>query len=128
MSAATRIGGAFSNRKMRTSSARAGLPAPPSKMQLRKSNELGAGELMSAERQWSRNRLDINVGDKFGQWEVVREAEPNSRGGRRFLCRCGCGTERAVFVGSLRNGQSRSCGCVAKHSRLPLTEVNWRFG
>lgn len=28
-----------------------------------------------------------------------------------WLCRCECGTEREVFAGNLKNGESKSCGC-----------------
>lgn len=49
-----------------------------------------------------------NPGDTFGEWVVVEPAE--SRHGRRWLCRCSCGTERAVAQGNLTSGKSRSCG------------------
>jgi hypothetical protein len=54
-------------------------------------------------------------GAHFGLWTVVSEAAPKaSTGDRMWNCRCACGTEREVEGGSLRRGQSRSCGCVRK--------------
>lgn len=51
------------------------------------------------------------VGEQFGRWTVVSFA-----GGKRYEiawhCRCECGTERKVLVRSLKNGVSRSCGCL----------------
>lgn len=55
------------------------------------------------------------LGQHFGRWLVVDYAEPrlmsNGRHRRRWLCRCSCGTVRAVDEPSLTNGRSKSCGC-----------------
>ena len=78
-------------------------------------------------------RLDVKPGDKYGRWSVVCEAERNQRG-RRFLCRCACGTERVVRLTHLRQGRSKSCGCLCKelsteratkhgHAGTPLYQV-----
>lgn len=52
----------------------------------------------------------INIaGQKFGRWLVLKLA--TSGNGRTWLCRCDCGTERAVPTSALRIGASSSCGC-----------------
>lgn len=56
------------------------------------------------------------IGQVFGRWTVVANAEP-VRVGRRgrkaqVLCMCQCGVERAVTVGNLKSGISQSCGCL----------------
>jgi hypothetical protein len=56
-------------------------------------------------------RLDINPGDAFGRWTVIRRAEDTPRGQARYRCRCACGRERAVVATSLTTGRSMSCGC-----------------
>lgn len=48
-------------------------------------------------------RIDI-TGRRFGRWIVL-----SHEGGRRWNCRCKCGTERSVDVGSLRAGTSSGC-------------------
>jgi hypothetical protein len=59
----------------------------------------------------------IEIGQKFGRWTVlsgpVKPIGDNTRG-YYYLCRCSCAehTERLVFAGTLRNGTSRSCGCL----------------
>ena len=55
----------------------------------------------------------ISPGDVFGRWTVV-SAAPGSETGRRWLCRCSCGTEREVAERSLRSGTSQSCGCLRR--------------
>ncbi len=54
-------------------------------------------------------RLKEQIGKAFGQWTVIGEG---SKPGY-LLCRCKCGTEREVYWPSLKNGKSRSCGCVS---------------
>lgn len=55
----------------------------------------------------------VTPGTKVAHWTVVRE-EPRRYGLRHLLCRCVCGTERAVSIGALRTGQSKSCSCQSK--------------
>lgn len=56
------------------------------------------------------------AGDKFGQLEVICEAESlrcerTKRTRKRWLCRCQCGTEKAVAEEKLLSGHTKSCGC-----------------
>jgi hypothetical protein len=53
--------------------------------------------------------IDI-AGQRFGQWLVLERAENSARGVARWVCRCACGVEKIVNGGSLRIGQSLSCG------------------
>ncbi len=49
----------------------------------------------------------IAVGDKFTRWSVISlEARPGY-----VLCQCDCGTIREVLRQSLKQGESKSCGC-----------------
>lgn len=58
-------------------------------------------------------RLNIDKGQRFNQWLVLREA--NSRNNRRyFRCRCTCGVEKEVQMSNLTSGKSKSCGCLQK--------------
>lgn len=49
------------------------------------------------------------TGCKFGRWTVVRYL--GRQGSSKWLCRCDCGSERAVAGAELRRGNSKSCGC-----------------
>ena len=55
-------------------------------------------------------RLEIQLGTKYNMWTLVREV-PKLDQGRRFLCRCDCGTEKELNLVYLRMGRSISCGC-----------------
>src|SRR5271157_5734131 len=54
-------------------------------------------------------------GLQFGLLIVQREGEPQ---GKRHLpvwvCRCACGTEKAVRYDALQDGRTRSCGCATQ--------------
>lgn len=59
-------------------------------------------------------RLIDMSGKKCGLWEVLGKAGNAPRGGAIWLCRCACGTERAILGSDLRNGKSAGCGCVGR--------------
>lgn len=65
---------------------------------------------------------DIKVGDRFGLWTVIGEADaimsPSGQHRRRVLARCACGTERPILVWSLTDGRSIACGCSRFHGRF----------
>lgn len=60
-------------------------------------------------------KTNINLnGQTFGRWTIL-ETIPKYKNGRTYcLCRCECGTEKYVVRYSLLNGDSKSCGCLAK--------------
>lgn len=74
-------------------------------------------------------RATIATGEVFGDWTVLGEAPRETASAKRFrrfyLCRCVCGTEKAIVGYSLRNGNSTSCGC---NGRLRQIEQATRHG
>ena len=54
------------------------------------------------------------TGQRFGSLTVLSPAGKNRNGRTMWLCRCDCGTERAFAAVYLRNGHTRSCGCMPK--------------
>lgn len=60
----------------------------------------------------------IQIGDKFGYWTVLSKADKI-----RYLCRCQCGTVKAVYYGSLLSGSSKSCGCLYRAKRKKIDEA-----
>jgi hypothetical protein len=48
------------------------------------------------------------TGKKYGKWTVLSHARD-----KRWNCRCDCGTEKEVEGLTLRDGRSKSCGCLA---------------
>ncbi len=52
------------------------------------------------------------TGQTFGRWTVLTRAGSTKNGRAAWLCRCVCGTEKIVAAGCLRDGKSKSCGCL----------------
>lgn len=53
---------------------------------------------------------------RFGLWTVIERADPPitsnaKRPATYWLCQCKCGTRKIVSAGSLKSGDSTSCGC-----------------
>ena len=55
--------------------------------------------------------IDLS-GQKFGKLTVLERANPNQKGGARWLCQCECGQTTTVDSYSLRSGHTKSCGCI----------------
>lgn len=54
------------------------------------------------------------AGQKFGRWLVIgRVIKPGNRL-TFWLCECDCGIQKAVAAMCLRDGSSKSCGCLEK--------------
>lgn len=56
----------------------------------------------------------IEAGMVIGRWTVLAAMPEETKKEKAWLCRCECGTERAVMERSLKYGGSQSCGCLRK--------------
>ena len=60
----------------------------------------------------------LQPGDKFGKLTVIETyVAPYKGKNRRYAkCSCDCGSDKVVdvVVGSLRSGNTKSCGCLRK--------------
>lgn len=49
----------------------------------------------------------VKIGDKFNNWEIIKEVQTKSLDGRKFLCRNSDGIERIVRLCHLKSGASK---------------------
>lgn len=63
-------------------------------------------------------------GQKFGRWTVIKETGRNNRGQVTWLCQCECGNQGASTTGTLKSGNTKSCGCLLKESARSRNGVN----
>ncbi len=77
----------------------------------------------------------IQLGQRWGQLEVLAKAESTPSGQPRWLCRCDCGRETVVIASNLKHGRTASCGCKRERDltgqhigRLTVLERSDRFG
>ena len=66
---------------------------------------------------------DDITGIKFGKLTAIKIDDSPKHKRTHWWCRCDCGSIRSVSISDLRNGHTKSCGCI-KRSNL----INRRFG
>lgn len=54
-----------------------------------------------------------NIGKKFNRWTVIDVAEKIGYN-KRYICECDCGTRKVLIFSLIKNGYSKSCGCLTK--------------
>ena len=64
--------------------------------------------------------IDIS-GEVFGKLTTIGPIEYDNYGHIKWLCKCDCGNKTIVSAGSLKNGNTKSCGCIRKKY---MTEKN----
>lgn len=55
--------------------------------------------------------IDIH-GQRFGRLTVLGKSQTSQNGGSLWICRCDCGAEVIKNASNLRNGSTKSCGCL----------------
>jgi hypothetical protein len=65
----------------------------------------------------SANIIDL-AEQQFGEWTVLEYV-----GDMKWKCKCSCGTIKNIYGHALRNGTTKSCGCMSKKlSKMTLLE------
>ena len=84
---------------------------------------------LRSERMSESKRADL-TGQRFGRLTAVRPTEERRYGAIVWECKCDCGNVAFVPACSLPNGNTKSCGCIAKErgeaSQVDLAGM--RFG
>ena len=57
-------------------------------------------------------RFIDETGNKYGSLTVLHKAETPKGKPIKWRCQCDCGNEVDVYGTSLRNGNTKSCGCL----------------
>lgn len=73
-------------------------------------------------------RKPIAPGTRFGRLVVIELLDERRKRQRVYLCRCDCGTVKAVRSDYLRKGETTSCGCRLKEIRIAIADVNRSHG
>lgn len=56
------------------------------------------------------------AGMRFGRLTAIKPTEKKSGSAICWLCKCDCGNEKIASGSHLRNGFTKSCGCLHKES------------
>lgn len=58
------------------------------------------------------------TGRTFGRLKVLSRDYTKRCKGTYWVCVCNCGAKKSINAGSLKNGSSRSCGCLSKEKSV----------
>jgi len=66
--------------------------------------------------------LEDLVKQKFGRLTVIRRMPNDKNYNTMWLCKCDCGNETTVCASNLKQGNTKSCGCLNRENNShPLT-------
>lgn len=68
------------------------------------------------------NELDL-TNQRFGRL-IALKLEYRKNGQSYWRCKCDCGNEVVVWLGNLRKGNTKSCGCLGKENRERIYKEN----
>ena len=69
--------------------------------------------------------IDLS-GQKFGKLKVIKKIE-NKGENIQYLCKCDCGNYIKIIGTSLRTGNTKSCGCLAKKHGLSKHKLHKKW-
>jgi hypothetical protein len=58
------------------------------------------------------------LGKRFGRLVVIAEGDSTKSGNKRWVCQCDCGSTTLSVGAGLRNGTTKSCGCLARENSI----------
>lgn len=69
-------------------------------------------------------------GEQYGRLTVLEQAlgRTDKSGNRYYLCECACGNHTTVRGRNLRNGNTKSCGCLKAETAAQNSKVGARRG
>lgn len=67
--------------------------------------------------------LKDEVGKKYGLLTVIEQAPSNENGNAQWLCQCECGAKTIVLGNNLRNGNTKSCGCLNSLGEREISQL-----
>lgn len=69
------------------------------------------------------------TGSVFGRLTVIERAENDQAGNARWICKCECGKTKTIRARALRQGRTRSCGCLlSETSKTRMSKLLTKHG
>ena len=98
------------------------------KMRLAQQGRKITEEALIKRRATLKKKCPVKIGDRYHRLLVVEETNSRWNGCRVWLCKCDCGAERIVRQASLRNGNTKSCGCLSIEECVKTGRSNRKHG
>lgn len=68
------------------------------------------------------------IGQKFGRLTVIEELPERKHGSRVYRCKCDCGNIINARKDMLKNGNTRSCGCLQREKARDIAKAKSTHG
>lgn len=80
---------------------------------------------------WNKGKGKDLTGMKFGRLMVIKKVGVNTQKHQMYLCKCDCGNEKVIDGYKVKNGNTKSCGCLhkevtSKRSKITLGLASMR--
>ena len=72
-------------------------------------------------------KLEINIGDKFGDWTVLNPNVYSKNGHVYAQCQCKCGTIRDIATSALKRGKTSMCKSCSARSRTTILKIGSKY-
>ena len=72
----------------------------------------------------ARNQSTEKIGETHGRLTVIAKAGRTQDRKTLVSCQCECGSQIVATLRNLRNGNTKSCGCLANESRAKTSKSN----
>lgn len=69
-------------------------------------------------------KKNLNIGDQFNEWTVIKELEQRKFGHLLYLVKCSCGNESELAGYYLRANKSKYCRSCSTKKRIPKGDNN----
>ena len=66
----------------------------------------------------------IKKGDKYNRLTAIKFSHRGDHGKQYWLFKCDCGNKKVLCVDNVKNGNTKSCGCLHKEIRIKIIR-NW---
>ena len=86
-------------------------------------HELRRGKRKTCGKKQCSNLVINQTGNKYGKLTVLKYAGLNKIGQALWECKCDCGNTVKILGINLRNGNSRSCGCLKSKGELKIIQL-----
>lgn len=72
-------------------------------------------------------KLDVKIGDKFGDWTVIDINVPSKHNARYVKCKCKCGKVNTILLSALRCKKSTCCKSCSSRKHTTLLHIGNKY-
>lgn len=67
----------------------------------------------------------VTFGQKFNRLTVIGEIDRSNPKAPRVVVKCDCGVKKSVLINQMKNGRTKSCGCLNKERIRAVSNASW---